>query len=53
MAVMTKPITKLPVIDGLKLKEFLEFSNKNKASKEYLAQCHESAKLFKKKYNGK
>lgn len=49
MAVLTarKPIAF--AIKREKMKEFIEESNKNKISEEFLKECREASKLFKRK----
>lgn len=49
MAVLTKPVNKVPVIRGNDKKKFVETFNNSKPSKEFMESCEKAGKLFEQK----
>lgn len=46
MAVMVKPINKLPIVKKKDTKEFLKNFNSNKPKKDFISSCRKAGKLF-------
>ncbi len=51
MVALTKKNERLPLIAANKSKEFIEISNKNRLTKEYLEVCNKSSEIFKMNIN--
>lgn len=48
MAVLTKPINKVMVLNAQESRTFIDEFNKNKVTKEFLSSCKKAGKLFNK-----
>lgn len=46
MAVLAKPVNKVPVIRGCDKKKFEEVFNNGKPSKEFMESCEKAGRLF-------
>lgn len=49
MAVLAKPVNRIPVIKKEESRNFVREFNRNKVSKEFLNSCEKAGKLFEKR----